>query len=217
MQNDIPNTYTSKKPWETVLKRITEDLLHFGTFKLRTAKQCHQIIIPLIKFQFKSKYFNSNSLNSNYNSRSNSRIEMTIFNYFWIDPSIYIYIYLLCVCVCVRACVRVCGVRMCDKKNYCWSVINSKKYKCLYGMLFKMVCLVHKVARCRGYMDACVGLPNPAIRQRNVDQMGSNYIKPRIRLSAVGDKYPAAVSKGWQGIQQTSSIMCLMASNALDG
>ena len=46
MQNDIPNTFISKKPGKVVLKRrrpgnwkITDILVHFSTFKLHIAKQ----------------------------------------------------------------------------------------------------------------------------------------------------------------------------------
>ena len=32
-------------------------------------------------------------------------------------------------------------------------------------------CLIHRVTRCRGYRDACVGLPKPTFRQRNLSSL----------------------------------------------
>ena len=32
-------------------------------------------------------------------------------------------------------------------------------------------CLIHRVTRCRAYRGACVGLPNPTFRQRNLSSL----------------------------------------------
>ena len=44
-------------------------------------------------------------------------------------------------------------------------------------------CLIHRVTRCRGYRDACVGLPKPIFWQRNLSSLkiGSNYTSAGIR------------------------------------
>ena len=44
-------------------------------------------------------------------------------------------------------------------------------------------CLIHRVTRCRGYRDACVGVPKPTFWQRNLSslKMGSNNTRAGIR------------------------------------
>ena len=50
-------------------------------------------------------------------------------------------------------------------------------------------CLIHRVTRCRGYRDACVGLPKPTFWQRNLSslKMGSSYTSAESADSAVRD------------------------------
>ena len=65
--------------------------------------------------------------------------------------------------------------------TYIWRGAMARPNHWTFGP--NTACLIHRVARCRGYRDACVGLPKPTLWQRNLSslKMGSIYTSAGIR------------------------------------